>query len=109
MSTFCFAEDGFPVQKVSTNFTFDGIFSTGEWDNIEPVQLTVQTPHYRGNPSERTEIRMAYDANYIYLSGAMYDSEAHKIMANNKLRDGGDASTEWFGCLLYTSPSPRDS
>ena len=67
-------------------FTFDGLFSAGEWDNIEPIQLTVQTPHYRGEPSERTEIRMAYDANYIYISGAMYDSEAHKIMANNVVR-----------------------
>ena len=100
ISTFCFAEEGFPVQQVSTNFTFDGIISEGEWDNIEPVELTVQSPNYRGKPSERTEIRMAYDANYIYLSGAMYDSEAHKIMANNKLRDGGDASTEWFGMVI---------
>ncbi|MFK7979890.1 MAG: DUF5916 domain-containing protein [Saprospiraceae bacterium] len=100
LSTFCYGEEGFPVQKISTNFTFDGVFSAGEWDNIEPVQLTVQTPNYQGKPSERTEIRMAYDANYIYLSGAMYDSEAHKIMANNKLRDGGDASTEWFGMVI---------
>lgn len=100
LSTVCLAEEGFPVQKVSTDFTFDGIFSEGEWTHIEPIQLTVQTPHYRAEPSERTEIRMAYDANYIYLSGAMYDSEAHKIMANNKLRDGGDASTEWFGMVI---------
>lgn len=100
LSITSYAEEGFPVQKVSTSFSFDGIISEGEWDNVEPVPLTVQSPNYQGNPSERTEIKMAYDANYIYLSGAMYDSEAHKILANNKLRDGGDPSTEWFGMVI---------
>ena len=99
-SLFCYAEEGFPVQKVSTAFNFDGIISEGEWDNIDLVQLTVQSPNYQGDPSERTEIKMAYDANYIYLSGALYDSEAHKILANNRLRDGGDPSTEWFGMVI---------
>lgn len=100
LSTFCYGEAGIPVQKITSNFIFDGKITEGEWDNIAPLQLTVQTPNYQGDPSERTEIRIAYDANYIYLSGAMYDTEAHKILANTKERDGGDASTEWFGMVI---------
>ena len=96
----CYAEDAIPVNKVSASFNFDGQVSPGEWDAIAPLQLTVQTPNYQGTPSERTEIRIAYDANYIYLSGAMYDNEAHKILANTMERDGGDASTEWFGMVI---------
>jgi len=94
------AEEAIPVSKVPTAFKFDGQISEGEWDAIPPIQMTVQTPNYQGEPSERTEIRIAYDANYIYLSGALYDSEPHKILANNRERDGGDASTEWFGMVI---------
>ena len=91
---------GTPVAKLPANFVFDGTIGAGEWEDIQPIVLIVQTPNYQGEASERTEIRIAYDQNYVYLSGALYDSEPNKILANTKERDGGDASTEWFGMLI---------
>lgn len=89
-----------PASNLPANFEFDGMVSPGEWDAIEPIQLTVQSPVYHQEPTERTEIKMAYDDKYVYLSGAMYDSEPDKIMDNNLARDGGEASTEWFGMVI---------
>lgn len=89
-----------PVQKISESFVFDGKISEEEWNDLEAVPLTVQTPVYRGTPSERTIIKLGYDENYIYLLGAMYDSDAKNIPANNRLRDGGDETTDWFGLVI---------
>ncbi len=94
------ANDAEPVTKVSSSFQFDGIVTAGEWDNITEVDLTVQTPVYHGEPTELTQIKLGYDENYIYLSGALFDSEPHKILANNKQRDGGSPSTDWFGMVI---------
>lgn len=96
----CATEPSSTVTRISPQFNFDGMVSPGEWDHIAPVELTVQTPVFEGEPSEQTEIRMAYDETYIYLSGALFDSEPDKISANNKERDGGTASTEWFGFVI---------
>jgi len=73
---------GTPVEKLPANFIFDGSIGEGEWEGMKPNDLTVQSPNYRGEPSERTEIRIAFDENYVYLSGALYDSEPDKILAN---------------------------
>jgi len=94
------ANDAETVTKISRAFEFDGIVKDGEWDNITAVELTVQTPVYHGEPTELTQIKLGYDENYIYLSGALFDSEPHKILANNKQRDGGSSSTDWFGMVI---------
>lgn len=109
LSLTIYADDGSPVTKISPNFIFDGVIDEGEWNHIAPIELTVQTPNYQGEPTELTEIRIAYDESYIYLSGALYDSEAHKIAANNKERDGGDASTEWFGMNIDSYNDKQNS
>ncbi len=94
------AEDAAPVNRVSPSFKFDGIISDGEWDNIIPLDLSMQIPVFMGEKTEKSIIKMAYDDSYIYLSGALYDSEVDKIQANTKERDGQTASTEWFGMVI---------
>jgi len=66
------------VVEIPTAFVFDGKVTPGEWDDVKPLDLIVQTPVYRGTPTERTVIRLAHDEDYIYLSGALYDSDMKK-------------------------------
>ncbi len=99
-SNYSFAFEGIPVSKISDNFVFDGEMSAGEWDHIAPIDLTTQTPVYHGDPSQLTIVKLGYDQSYIYLSGELFDTEPDKILANTKLRDGGDPSTDWFGLVI---------
>ena len=106
----CFAQEApQSVATISADFVFDGRISPGEWDNIAPFDLTVQTPVHRADPTERTVIRMAYDDTYIYLSGALYDSQPDRIRANNLQRDGGDESTGWFGMVIDSYNDKQNS
>lgn len=88
------------VSRIPKGFTFDGHVTDEEWGSVTPFELTVMTPEHRRPLSQQSVIRMAYDDDYVYLSGALYDTEPSKILANNRLRDGGDESTEWFGLLI---------
>ena len=70
------------------------------------------TPVFRGTPTQRTEIRVAYDDEYFYVGGWFYDTDPSGIRINSLYRDrwnGDDAlaiyidafndnqNAKWFG------------
>jgi len=86
------------------------------WQQIPSLPLTMYTPLFRGQPTQRTEIRVAYDDEYFYVAGWFYDTNPAGIRVNSLYRDrwnGDDAlaiyidafndnqNAKWFG----TTPS----
>jgi hypothetical protein len=65
----------------------DGVVTDSAWDLVEPLPLTMHAPAYRGRPVERTEIRVAYDDEYLYASGRFFDSRPAEIRINSLYRD----------------------
>jgi len=65
----------------------DGLSDEAAWSEIEPLPMTTYQPTFEAEPTERTEIRIAYDDNYIYASGRFYDSEPDNIRSNSLYRD----------------------
>jgi hypothetical protein len=57
------------------------------WDAIPPLPLTTFSPVFGQPPTERTEIRVAFDDTYFYVSGRMYDSDPRGIRVNTFYRD----------------------
>lgn len=93
-------KDPFYVTEFSEAINFDGWVNEEEWLDIEPFDLKMQIPVENGTPTMLTEIRIAYDKDYVYLSGVMHDDEPDKIMANTKKRDALSASTQYFGFVI---------
>ena len=85
------------ITRLTTPITLDGIVDEPQWLAIEPLPMVMHTPTFEGELTQRTEIRLAFDDDYLYISGRMYDDDAQEIMANSKKRDAQTASTEWFG------------
>ncbi len=81
--------------------TIDGVVNEPAWSAIEPFPMTMYQPTYRGGVSERTEIRVGYDDEYLYVSGRLYDSNPRGIRANSLYRDrySGD---DTFAVILDT-------
>lgn len=46
-----------------------------DYGAIEPLPLTMMIPIFEGAMTEKTEIRVAYDDDYLYVVGRMYDSD----------------------------------
>lgn len=75
------------LPRLSEPVRVDGVMSDAAWARIEPLPLTMYRPTYRGTPSERTEIRVAYDDQYLYAGAWMFDSRPDQIRINSLYRD----------------------
>lgn len=67
--------------------TLDGRSDEAAWQAIEPLPLAMYEPTFRGAMTERTEIRVAYDANSLYVAGRMYAEDPASIRVNSLTRD----------------------
>ncbi len=87
------------LARVSGPVELDGLSDEAAWVGIEPFPMTMYTPAFRGALTERTEIRLGYDDEYLYVAGRFYDSEPAGIRVNSMYRDrlSGDDS---FGILV---------
>lgn len=105
------------IQRVEGQVELDGLSDEPAWQNIKPLPLTVHIPNFRGQPSEKTDILVGYDDNYLYVAGRLYDSEPEKIQFPSKKRDDMKLNNDWFGLVIdnfndnenglafFTSPS----
>ncbi len=81
------------------------IRSTGElsdevWRSLPAVDAFVQRdPHEAGEPSQRTEFRVAYDATTLFVKVRAYDTEPDKIVTYLTRRDL-DSPCDWIRILI---------
>jgi hypothetical protein len=87
------------IQRLTAPVVIDGLPTEEAWQQIDPLPLTMYQPVYMGEMTERTVIRVAYDDEYLYVAGELYDSEPDKIVANTLYRNrySGD---ETFAIIL---------
>lgn len=86
------AQQAMTISRVD-GVVFDGNPFDEQWQKVEPLPMTVFTPVYQGDPTERTDIRVGYDDKYLYVAGRCYDSNPKGIQGNSLVRDhnaGGD-------------------
>jgi hypothetical protein len=100
------------LHRLTRAVEIDGVPGEAAWREVTPLPLTMYAPTFRGQPTQRTEIRVAYDDEYFYAAGWFYDDDASEIRINSLYRDrwnGDDAfaiyidafndnqTTKWFG------------
>ncbi len=75
--------------RVAAAPVIDGAMAAGEWDAAAVVTgLTQLVPDEGAPATERTEVRIAYDAEHLYFGVRAWDSEADQLVANTLNRDG---------------------
>ena len=100
--TFSQAYETITIQSVKGSITLDGLSNEKAWEDIIPFRPVMQRPVFGEEPSEKTEILLAYEDDYLYVAGRLYDKEPDKILGTSYKRDAGNASSEWFGVALDT-------
>lgn len=97
------AQDAAPLVLTRLNgpIHLDGLSDEPAWQEVPPLPLTTYEPTSGDPPSEPTEIRIAYDSNYLYGSIRAYDTDPDGIRMNSLYRDrlSGD---DFFVVLLDT-------
>jgi len=94
---------------LSSPVTFDGRPFEETWQKASRISNFTQRELEEGSPSsERTEVSVLFDEDYIYFGIYCYDSESDKIIARKMQRDfhwGGDDN---FEIILDTFHNRRD-
>ncbi len=91
-----------PLPRLTGAVTLDGLSDEAAWEDITPLPLVMSSPTYLDTPTERTEIRIAYDDDFIYAAGRFYDSDPSGIHGNALERDGMTPAEDGFGVILDT-------
>jgi hypothetical protein len=81
------AEQLLVLPRIRGTIELDGMSDEPAWDGIDPFPLTMYTPTFKGELSERTEIRVAYDEHHLYVAGRFFDSDPSRIQVNSLYRD----------------------
>ncbi|MBI2820561.1 MAG: carbohydrate binding family 9 domain-containing protein [Acidobacteria bacterium] len=68
---------------VETPPSVDGDLSDAVWEQAEVIDLLVQqTPHFGEPAMEKTELRVVYDSEAIYVAAYCYEADPSKRVAN---------------------------
>jgi hypothetical protein len=88
--------DAVPVGAASGAVRVSGELTDAVWRTATPIGAFVQRePHDGGEPSQRTEFRVAYDATTLFVNVRAYDSEPDKILTYLTRRDL-DSPCDWI-------------
>ncbi|MFQ6083405.1 MAG: DUF5916 domain-containing protein [Candidatus Aminicenantia bacterium] len=90
------------LPRINDPITLDGLSDESAWEGIESVPVVMYAPNFGDEPTERTEILVAYDDDYLYVAGRLYEREPSKIQAPSKKRDSLIPSNDYFGILIDT-------
>ncbi|MEI6666514.1 MAG: DUF5916 domain-containing protein [Acidobacteriota bacterium] len=74
--------------RATSRIVIDGRLDEADWQRAEPAAGFTQRNPDEGKPAtERTEVRVLYDADAIYFGARMFDREAGKIARRLTRRD----------------------
>ena len=66
----------------------DGILDESAWKRAKPgTDFIQEDPNHGGTPTERTEVRFAFDRENLYMGVYNFDSEPDKMLGNTMKRD----------------------
>jgi len=75
------------IERLTGPIALDGRVDEPAWRRIAPLQLTTFLPVAGKHPTDSSEVRLAYDDKYLYVSGRFFVSSAAEIQATTLGRD----------------------
>lgn len=92
------------ITGLETAPTLDGeVINDPIWQSITPLSGLIQTQPNSGQlASEKTEIRITYDASTFYLSVVCHDSNPEKLIVSDARRDADLDNTDAFLFIIDT-------
>ncbi len=96
------AEEPWLIPKLSAPVTLDGRSDEDAWKSVPVLPLTQITPNPGLPPTERTEILIAHDDNYLYVAGRCWMSDPRLIQSPSKKRDYFEGNTDMICVIIDT-------
>lgn len=97
------------IARMSGPIALDGRLDEPAWQALAPFTMVMQSPTFGEPASERSEVLIGYDDDYVYVGARMFDREPGKIQSPTKKRDTMNATTDWFGVFFDTFNDKENS
>lgn len=90
-----------PLHRLDGAIEVDGRSGDAAWQRVRPLAMRVHLPNYGDAPSERTDVRVAYDDRALYVMVDAWEAHAGGVRASSMIRDD-DAPGDFINVLLDT-------
>jgi len=100
----------FTAMRIAQPPALDGVLDEAVWKDAPVIDDFVQQlPDDKVPPTERTEVRLIYDEDNLYLGVQFFDSDPSKILAWTLQRDSSDVrGDDQFAFAIDSSNNGRD-
>ncbi|HET6373979.1 MAG TPA: carbohydrate binding family 9 domain-containing protein, partial [Candidatus Polarisedimenticolia bacterium] len=89
--------------------TVDGVLDEAAWSGAEPITSFTQRFPAEGSPaSQKSDVRILFDDERLFIGAELYDSEPARIIAREMKEDADLSSDDAFGILLDTFHDRRN-
>ena len=80
-------QEAVKIKRITSPVEFDGIPGEAAWQTLDLFALTMHKPNYGTQPSEKSDVRIGYDNEFLWIGASLYMDDASKIFAVTKKRD----------------------
>ena len=95
--------------QATSPIVIDGALDEDAWTRAVPATGFIQADPLEGQPAtEITEVRIAYDADYLYIGALCRDSDPSGIVVNEIRKDFAGRDQDLFEVLLDTFADRRN-
>ncbi len=96
------AQNPVKIKRLTGTIEFDGMPKEEAWSNVSFFTLKMHRPDYGSEPSEKSEVSIGYDDEYLWIGAKLYMHDASKIFEVTKKRDDELRGLDAFGIILDT-------
>jgi hypothetical protein len=98
------------AHKINSGVHLDGLLTETYWQEAEAASDFRQIQPREGEPAtEKTEVRVLYDHDNLFIGVICYDAEPDKIVAQKLQRDSGLGDDDMFAIALDTYHDHRNA
>ena len=95
--------------EVREPIRLDGVLDDEVWQRARPVTGFVQAEPREGQPAtERTEVRVAFDGDNLYIGAYLYDSDPGALVVTDIKKDFAETTQDAFSVILDTFRDRRN-
>jgi len=97
------------IRNLTSPVNFDGIPEEEAWQLLEPFKMTMHSPVFGKEPTEKTDVRIGFDDRYLYVGAYCYYDDINLIRSASYKRDFMGMGGDWIGILLDTYNDKENS
>ncbi|MEN8202666.1 MAG: DUF5916 domain-containing protein [Bacteroidota bacterium] len=96
------SQESIAISKITSSVDFDGHPDEEAWNEASVFPMIVSSPNFATEPSEKSEVRIGYDQEYLWIGAKLFSGDPSNITSTSKKRDEESRNSDNFGIVLDT-------